>query len=82
LNRRIEELQKASEDNQRNFEDRLKSSKQEISDEAQSQIERVTGEKELWESKYEQKRKALKDLEGSLGRKNGDLEKQLNLLKS
>jgi hypothetical protein len=45
-------------------------------------VERITSEKELWESKYEQKRKALKDLESSLGRKNGELEKQLNLLKS
>ena len=42
----------------------------------------MTSEKELWESKYEQKRKALKDLENSLGKKNAELEKQNNLLKS
>jgi hypothetical protein len=32
---------------------KLKSYRQEIIDDAQAQIERVTGEKELWESKYE-----------------------------
>ena len=42
----------------------------------------MTSEKELWETKYEQKRKALKDLENSLSRKNGDLVKQNNLFKS
>ena len=45
-------------------------------------MERVTSEKELWESKYEQKRKALKELENSLGRKNSELEKQYNALKT
>jgi hypothetical protein len=34
-----------------------------VQDEAQSQIERLTSEKELWENKYEQKRKALKEIE-------------------
>ena len=53
-----------------------------MQDEAQGQIERVTSEKELWESKYEQKRKALKELETTLGRKNTDLEKQVNQLKT
>lgn len=51
----------------------MKNFRQEISDDAQSQIDRVTGEKELWESKYEQKRKALKEIENSLGRQNSDL---------
>ena len=46
-------MQKSNEDAQRSFDDKLKTGKQEISDEAQSQIERVTSEKELWESKYE-----------------------------
>ena len=45
-------------------------------------MERITSEKELWESKYEQKRKALKELENSLGRKNSELEKQYNALKT
>ena len=82
MNRKIEELQRTSDENQRDFDDKLKRSRQEIFDEAQSQVERVTSEKELWESKYEQKRKALKDIENSLGRKNSELEKQINLLRS
>lgn len=45
-------------------------------------MERITSEKELWESKYEQKRRALKEVENTLGRKNGELEKQNNVLKS
>ena len=45
-----------------------------MQDEAQSQIERITSEKELWENKYEQKRKALKDIELSLNKKNEELE--------
>ena len=45
-------------------------------------MERVNSEKELWEQKYEQKRKALKDLETTLGQKNTELEKQTSLLKS
>ena len=77
-NRKIEELQKTNEDSTRIFDDKIKSSRQEIFDESQSQVERVTSEKELWESKYEQKRKAFKELENSLGRKNSDLEKQIN----
>ena len=51
-----------------------------MQDEAQSQIERITSEKELWENKYEQKRKALKEIEQSLSRANADLEKKLSLL--
>lgn len=45
-------------------------------------MERVNSEKELWETKYEQKRRALKEVENTLGRKNGDLEKHNNVLKS
>ena len=53
-----------------------------MQDEAQSQIERITSEKELWENKYEQKRKALKEIEQSLSRANADLEKRLSLLQA
>jgi hypothetical protein len=37
--------------------------KTDVQDEAQSQIERITSEKELWDNKYELKRKALKEIE-------------------
>ena len=60
----------------------VESCRQEIYDDAQAQVERANGEKELWEQKYEQKRKALKELETSLGQKNSELEKQATLLKS
>lgn len=60
----------------------VESCRQEIYDDAQAQVERANGEKELWEQKYEQKRKALKDLETSLGQTNSELEKQAALLKS
>ena len=53
-----------------------------MQDEAQSQIERITSEKELWENKYEQKRKALKEIEQSLSRANADLEKRLSLVQA
>jgi hypothetical protein len=53
-----------------------------VQDEAQSQIERITSEKELWENKYEQKRKALKEIEQSLSRANADLEKRLSLVQA
>ena len=52
-----------------------------LQDEAQSQIERITSEKELWENKYEQKRKALKEIESSLSRTNSELEQQVKQLR-
>ena len=54
--------------------------RQELSDEAQSQVERVTSEKELWENKYEQKRRALKEIEMSLSKSNNELEKKVQQL--
>jgi hypothetical protein len=35
-------------------------------------------EKELWENKYEQKRRALKEIEMSLSRANSELEKRVS----
>ena len=46
------------------------------------QIERMTGEKELWENKYEQKRRALKEIEMSLSKSNSELEKKNSLLQA
>lgn len=61
------------------FDDKLKVIRQEIYDDSQAQVDRATSEKDLWESKYEQKRKVLKDLETSLGKRISDLEKQTSL---
>ena len=60
----------------------MKHCRSEIMDDAQARVERITSEKELWESKYEQKRKAYKELESSLGAKNTELEKDISILKS
>jgi hypothetical protein len=45
-------------------------------------VERITSEKELWENKYEQKRRALKEIELSYTRANADLEKRAAALHS
>ena len=39
----------------------------------------MTSEKELWESKYEQNRKALKEVESTLGKKVIELERINNV---
>jgi len=49
-------------------------------DEAQQQVHRMTAEKELWEQKFEQKRRALKEIESSLTRQVNDLEKDNAML--
>ena len=78
LNHKIEDLQRSSEESQKLFDDKLKVIRQDISDDSQAQVDRITQEKELWEQKYEQKRKALKEMEVQLGRKISELEKQSN----
>ena len=62
------------------YEVRLQNARQEVLEENQTQIERVQNERDLWESKFEQKRRALKEIEQQLNRENADLEKQLCLL--
>lgn len=82
LNSRIEDLQRSNEEGQQMFDDKIKTIRTEIQEDSQAQVERVTQEKELWEQKYEQKRKALKDLETQLGKKISDLEKQAAIQQS
>lgn len=43
-------------------------------------MDRIQSEKDLWEQKYEQKRKSLKETEQRLNRENNDMEKRLCLL--
>ena len=76
MNRKNEDLARQKDEIQHVHDERLKTIRQEIYDDSQAQVDRVNSEKELWEQKYEQKRKALKDLENSLGMKNTELEKQ------
>jgi len=54
----------------------LETYRQEIFEDAQASIDRITSEKELWESKYSQKRRAMKDVETSLSKKLQELEMQ------
>ena len=54
----------------------LETYRQEIFEDAQASIDRITSEKELWESKYSQKRGAMKDVETSLSKKLQELEMQ------
>lgn len=82
MNHKIEDLQRSSEESQRIFDDKLKLIRQDISEDSQAQVDRITQEKELWEQKYEQKRKALKEMEVQLGRKISELEKQSNAQQS
>ena len=53
---------------------RLETYRQEIFEDAQASIDRITSEKELWESKYSHKRRALKEVEQTLTKKLTDLE--------
>ena len=82
LNRKNEDLTRQKEEIQLVHDERLKTIRQEIYDDSQAQVDRVNSEKELWEQKYEQKRKALKELENSLGKKNTELEEQCTQLKA
>ena len=82
LNRKNEDLTRQKEEIQLVHDERLKTIRQEIYDDSQAQVDRVNSEKELWEQKYEQKRKALKEPENSLGKKNTELEKQCTQLKA
>ena len=76
MNRKNEDLARQKDEIQHVHDERLKTIRQEIYDDSQAQVDRVNSEKDLWEQKYEQKRKALKELENSLGMKNTELEKQ------
>lgn len=41
-------------------------------------MDRVTSERDLWESKYDQKRRALKDVESSFNKKTIELDRNCN----
>lgn len=51
--------------------------KQEVEEDKQGQLERVQNERDLWEQKFEQKRRALKETEAQLNKENSELEKTL-----
>ena len=43
-------------------------------------IQRLNNDKEMWENKYEQKRRALKEVESSLTKQNHELELKVSSL--
>lgn len=51
-----------------------------MQEENHANVERVQNERDMWEQKFEQKRKALKEIEQQLNRENAELEKKLCLL--
>jgi iron-sulfur cluster repair protein YtfE (RIC family) len=65
---RINELSRQLEDTIKRYEERLRSEREELIRDSQDKVTRVTAEKESVEAKYDQKRKALKDIESNLAR--------------
>ena len=54
--------------------------KQELVEDKQSLVTRLQNERDLWEQKFDAKRKAMKELELTLNRENSELEKKLCIL--
>ena len=71
---------KQLEDTMKRGEERLKSDREELQREAQEKIARITAEKEQSDGKYEQKRKALKDLEGNFHKQMSQMEREKAVL--
>ena len=62
------------------YEQKLNAVRQELTEENQSHIDRIQNERDVWEQKFDQKRKALKEIEQQLNRENAELEKKLCIL--
>lgn len=62
------------------YEEKIKTIRQEMQEENQSNLERIQNEKDIWEQKFDQKRKALKEIEQQFNRENSELEKKLCVL--
>ena len=75
LNNKIKELQASIEDLTKRYEEKLQLMKQEYSQQLKDTIDRLGKDKEQYEQKYEQKRKALKELEANITKQTNKLEK-------
>jgi hypothetical protein len=73
-------MQAQIDEKNQNTDHRISSIRVELHEESQANLDRMSSETELWEQKYEQKRKSLKETEQRLNRENNDLEKRLCLL--
>eukprot|EP01022_Parablepharisma_sp_SALTPOND_P029008 TRINITY_DN722_c0_g1_i1.p1 TRINITY_DN722_c0_g1~~TRINITY_DN722_c0_g1_i1.p1 ORF type:complete len:1467 (-),score=323.46 TRINITY_DN722_c0_g1_i1:3360-7760(-) len=76
LNNKIKELQATIEDITKRYEEKLQLMKQENSQQLKDTIDRLSKDKEQYEQKYEQKRKALKELESNITKQTNKLEKE------
>jgi len=80
LNNKIKELQTQIEDSTKRYEEKLQLMKVEHSQQIKDTIDRLSKDKEQYEQKYEQKRKALKELEANITKQTNKLEKEKQAL--
>lgn len=71
---------KQLEDNFKRSEERLRSDREELQREMAEKIGRITQEKEVSDQKYDQKRKALKDLEVNVNKQISQMEREKAVL--
>jgi uncharacterized small protein (DUF1192 family) len=76
----MQEMQAQLEEQAQAYEDKLSGVKQELGEDKANQLDRLQNERDLWEQKFDQKRKALKEVEQQLTRENSELEKKLCVL--
>jgi hypothetical protein len=77
---RITELSRQVEDTIRRYEERLRNEREDLIRDSQDKVTRVTQEKETAEAKYDQKRKAHKELEAALARLSAANERERAIL--
>jgi len=77
---RITELSRQLEDTIKRYEERLRNEREELIRDSQDKVTRVTAEKEAVEVKYDQKRKALKEIETNLAKVTASMERERAVL--
>lgn len=77
---RITELTKQLEDTIRRYDERLKQEREDMQADMQEKVARITHEKEASDLKYEQKRKALKDLESQINKQSSQSDREKAVL--
>lgn len=77
---RINELTKQLDDTIKRYDERLKTEREELLRDTSEKVARIQIEKEQSDIKYEQKRKALKDLESHLNKHTSQMERERAVL--
>lgn len=77
---RIQELTRQLEETIKRYDERIRSDREEWQRDMAEKIQRITAEKEASDAKYEQKRKALKDLESSINKQTSSMEREKAVL--